>query len=67
MSRMMKEAGAPTGVRVEELRARLKGDPKDLEARRLLIFHAISSRKDMSSPAELGLLLGLIENHPRNP
>ena len=67
MNRMVKEAGALTEVRVEELRARPKGDPKDLEARRLLIFHALSSRKDMSSPAELGLLLGLIENHPTNP
>ena len=67
MMGLMKEARTLTDVRVEELRTRLNGDPKDMEARLLLIFHAMSSRTDRSSPAVVSLLLGLIENHPTNP
>ena len=58
MMGLMKEARTLTDVRVEELRTRLNGDPKDLDARLLLIFHAMSSRTDRSSPAEVGSPLG---------
>jgi hypothetical protein len=67
MMRMAKEAAALADAQVEELRDRLKGDPKDLEARLLLIFRGLAARNQAASPANVDLLLGLIENHPKNP
>lgn len=66
LNRIMQEARTLTDRQVEEMRVKLKADPKDLRTRLLLISHAGTSRKGVMSRPDIDLQLGLIENHPRS-